>query len=137
MRAQGISLPSPKAVQAQAAQAGKDAKKAVESAISSVLPAEAPKPPKAIGVQLRNPLAPLSAAAAGGQPCRAAPCLLVPQAVLHAGVAEFPVMPGLQLPRPASSEQAPPLRLLQRPPSALPSPPGCHRTRPRYCTAAS
>ena len=74
MRAQGISLPSPKAVQAQAAQVGKDAKKAVDDAISSVLPAA--KPPKAIGVQLRNPLAPITAAAAGREPGRAAACLV-------------------------------------------------------------
>lgn len=66
LRAQGISLPSPKAVQQAAVQAGKEAKQAVESAISSVTPAAAPKAAKDIGVKLRNPLAPITAAAAGG-----------------------------------------------------------------------
>ena len=64
MLAQGLSLPTPKGIQQAATKAGKDAKQAVEAAVSSVAPA---KPAKAIGVQFRNPLAPLTAAAGGTQ----------------------------------------------------------------------
>ena len=145
LRAQGISLPSPRAVQQAAAQAGKDAKQAVESAISSATPAAVPKAAKSIGVKLRNPLAPLTAAAAGARgplplvwgicmagrsrkvgTCNSRSAAIGSLVVLH------PMACCLQLRRAASLAVALPLRLQRRHLLASASRLVSRRTRQRY-----